>query len=176
MKKKTDSLTNPTITTIELSMDTNLPLGGMEFRQGTKNNRQLYHLSEYYNDIIIDGVSIGVVDTYTFTVGSHTIEYIMKDNTKIFENQFRNLNYIEKVVLPDTVTRIEEMAFHGCSVLTSIVIPDSVTWVEEYAFDCCYRLKTVKLSIAMRVIGSCMFSNCSSLETVTITDSLTIID
>lgn len=34
MKKKTDSLTNPTITTIELSMDTNLPLGGMEFRQG----------------------------------------------------------------------------------------------------------------------------------------------
>ena len=55
MKKKMDSLTNPTITTIELSMDTNLPLGGMEFRQGTKNNRQLYHLSEYYNDIIIDG-------------------------------------------------------------------------------------------------------------------------
>ena len=97
MKKKTDSLTNPTITTIELSMDTNLPLGGMEFRQGTKNNRQLYHLSEYYNDIIIDGVSIGVVDTYTFTVGSHIIEYIMKDNTKIFENQFRDLNYIEKL-------------------------------------------------------------------------------
>ena len=101
MKKKTGSLTNPTITPIELSMDTNLPLGGMEFRQGTKNNRQLYHLSEYYNDII---TSIDIPDSIK----------------RLRENTFEHCSNLKTITIPKSIKNIDSEAFSNCEGLGTI--------------------------------------------------------
>lgn len=42
---------------------------------------------------------------------------------------------VEKVTIPDTVTRIEAPAFWGCTALAEIVLPDSVTYIDGKVFE-----------------------------------------
>ena len=80
-----------------------------------------------------------------------------------------------KVVIPDSVTRIEDRAFCFCSGLTSITIPDSVTSIGNSAFYGCDSLTSITIPDSVIIIGSNAFSYCSGLTSVTIPDSVTSI-
>jgi len=77
---------------------------------------------------------------------------------------------ITRVVIPNTVTRIEQGAFAGCTALTSIVIPDSVTWIGDYAFADCLSLTEVTIPDSITFIGQEAFSGCDGLSKVELPD------
>ena len=129
-----------------------LPLGGFEYnREGSavdeiiNSINQVVFPKELCEDVIIDGVSVGPINTYTFTAGKHIVEYAMKDETKVVDTQFFGFDIlgIESVEIPDSVTSIGSGAFVGCSGLTSITIPERITLIERYTFYNCSSLTEV---------------------------------
>ena len=161
-----------------------LPLGGFECnREGSAVDEiintinQVVFPKELCEDVIIDGVSVGPINTYTFTTGKHTVEYAMKDETKVVDTQFFGFDIlgIESVEIPDSVTSIGSGAFAVCSGLTSITIPDSVTSIGSGAFKYCFGLTSITISDSVTSIGSEAFAGCSGLTSITIPDSVTSI-
>lgn len=54
---------------------------------------------------------------------------------------FSGMDFIESVVIPDSIDEIKAGAFERCTSLKNIVIPASVTDIEESAFAGCSVLK-----------------------------------
>ncbi len=69
-----------------------------------------------------------------------------KDVVAIAQNGFEGAgSFLKKVVLPDTIKRIEEKAFINCSQLSTINIPVSVSYIGVSAFQNCSMLKTIEI-------------------------------
>lgn len=97
--------------------------------------------------------------------------YKGKEITSI--NGFRDNEYIEEVVLPETIKTIEKNAFENCSSLKNINL-SSVTKINESAFRGCKSLMSVDLSSVNdfgegRSYGG-PFEGCSSIKEITISD------
>ncbi len=82
---------------------------------------------------------------------------------------------IEKVEIPDSVTKISSNAFWYCTSLTTITIPDSVKEMGSSVFYRCESLTSIKIPDGVTSIGETTFLGCTSLATVTIPDSVTSI-
>ncbi|MCD8089172.1 MAG: leucine-rich repeat protein [Clostridiales bacterium] len=103
---------------------------------------------------------------------------------------FSMCDYLEEIIIPDSVKRISEAAFYGCtglssvqlgnrteeiglqsfercSGLTEITLPDSLKILGEYAF-CASGLKNVEIPASVEEIGDCAFFRCEDLTEATI--------
>ena len=71
-------------------------------------------------------------------------------------------DYIETVVIADTVTGIGEAAFAGLSKLKTVTIGDGVKTIGDNAFGMdgkgCYMLETVNIGSGVESIGECIFA------------------
>lgn len=71
-------------------------------------------------------------------------------------------DYIETVVIADTVTGIGEAAFAGLSKLKTVTIGDGVKTIGDNAFGLdgkgCYVLETVNIGSGVESIGECIFA------------------
>lgn len=71
-------------------------------------------------------------------------------------------DYIETVVIADTVTGIGEAAFAGLSKLKTVTIGDGVKTIGDNAFGLdgkgCYMLVTVNIGSGVKSIGECIFA------------------
>ena len=76
------------------------------------------------------------------------------ENYQIRQYSFYYKNFIESVIIPDSVTSIGDRAFYGCSGLTSITIPDSVTSIGENAFCDCSGLTSIVVESGNTVYDS----------------------
>ena len=182
IKKK--PLIKVTLNVSEEYSNKELPLGGFEFVEASSTVDEIINLinqvvfpKELCEDVIIDGVSVGPINTYTFTAGKHTVEYAMKDETKVVDLQFCYFGIlgIESVEIPDSVTSIGYGAFGGCIGLTTITIPDSVTSIGDSAFGECTGLTSITIPDSVTSIGSGAFVYCNGLTSITIPDSVTSI-
>lgn len=79
---------------------------------------------------------------------------------------------VEKLLLPDGLTRIGTYAFWNCTALRSVALPDTLTEIGDYAFGACEKLETLSLPGSLRSIGVCSFSFCQSLTEIVLPDSL----
>jgi hypothetical protein len=101
---------------------------------------------------------------------------------------------IEKVVLPETITKIGEWAFdenyfkyinipkkvsvinngtfHRCTELQEINIPYGVTHIGISAFEACLSLKNVIIPNTVTTIGKYAFASCINLEYIQIPSSV----
>jgi len=75
------------------------------------------------------------------------MEYLRKltlVNTKSIDSQLcDNFEYLEEVVLPDTLTVIPKYAFTSCDNLRKVTIPKSVVKIENFAFAYCGNLAEI---------------------------------
>lgn len=111
-------------------------------------------------------------------------------------NTFSNMPFLEKVVLPDSITEIRGQAFKNCKNLvsvnipsnleylgggafynaksiTSIVLPDSLKYLGGESFYGASSLLYIKLSNKLTEIRGNSFENCTSLKSIYIPDSVT---
>ena len=106
--------------------------------------------SNFVYDIPVEG------DGYTVTsIGEKNA--ITGSTSKVFNSP------VEKITLPDTITKIEDDAFSNCSSLTSINLPEGLTTIGESAFSGCDALSSINIPSTVTNIGRWAFSDCYSL-------------
>lgn len=79
----------------------------------------------------------------TYTAKWDTVYTVPSDMTYIYDNQFKNWDFLTDIVISDGVTSIGNYAFKGCTGLTSVTIPDSVTSIGSNAFYDCSNLTDI---------------------------------
>lgn len=93
--------------------------------------------------------------------------------TEIGDQAFMWFTNLEKVTIPNTITRISFNAFNQCSGLTSVDIPDSVTIIADVSFNGCKSLSSVTLSNNITRIGIGVFEECINLGGIEIPSGVT---
>ncbi len=90
----------------------------------------------------------------------------------IGDSAFYNCNYITKVEVPETVTKIDRYAFYGCSSLANISLHEGIQYIGDYAFTCCSSL--IKMTIPSTVTnnGRYWFNSCNKLDTITFAEGI----
>ena len=115
--------------------------------------------------------SITEIDYYPFErTGLQTIKFA-QGTTKIPKYICERAEYLENVVLPNTVKEIGMGAFRDTKIKT-IDIPDSVEFIDTSAFAGCTDLTSVELPSSLTKLGGTVFSGCNSLKYVKIPASL----
>lgn len=96
---------------------------------------------------------------------------------KIQSYAFYHCERLREIIIPLGVTAIGKGAFQDCSVLTSIEIPNGVTSIESYTFRNCYRLTSIEIPNSITSIGEGAFQDCCALTTsITIPNGATSIE
>lgn len=85
---------------------------------------------------------------------------------------FRDVTYLEEVVLEGELTSIDSNTFDGCTALRTVILPDSLTEIQDQVFQNCSSLSAIKLSSNLKTIGSRAFNGCTSLKAITLPTSL----
>ena len=76
----------------------------------------------------------------------------------ICDEAFLGHGNLERIDIPDTVTRIGKSVFDQCGSLRSIVIPEGVTTIEDYTFSNCDSLRSIALPKSITPIRAGTFS------------------
>lgn len=97
-------------------------------------------------------------------INGHNVE-------RIACSAFCKNEYIEKVVLPDTIKYIEEDAFRESSV-KSIHLGKNIEQIGRCAFEKCHDLIDINLPEGLKVISEGAFMDCNSLTNIIFPDSL----
>ena len=98
---------------------------------------------------------------------------VIGDNVKrIPDYMFANLDTIDEIILPDSVTEIGSFAFN-CSSIKKITLPENLIVIEDYAFGGTdVQIEGNAFPEGMRMIGTAAFIGCESLEEIYIPDSV----
>lgn len=98
-----------------------------------------------------------------YPIGRDDKQYTILDGTQLIDKRAFDNSKLYKVVLPDTVTKIEYAAFYQSDNLTYINIPDNVKTIGIFALGYC-NLKTIILSRNLEYLerGALMMSELES--------------
>ncbi|MBQ7352485.1 MAG: leucine-rich repeat domain-containing protein [Clostridia bacterium] len=96
--------------------------------------------------------------------------------TIINNSTFRNCMLLNKVVLPDSVVKIDILAFSDCERLATVDMPKSLAVIENDAFFYCSSLESIVLYENVSSIASGAFSSCDSLYDVYNLSSIEIVE
>lgn len=112
---------------------------------------------------------VGTAVAYDLVIAD-TVEGILVN--EIANRAFENVQTIQNVIIPDSVTLIGEGAFKGCSDLTNIRIPLNVTYLYDETFRGCKNLTSVTLPDGLQYIGDRVFGYCENLPSIIIPKSV----
>lgn len=80
---------------------------------------------------------------------------------------------IPKTVKNHRVIAVSSDSFYECDYLEKVILPDSILEIGSNAFDTCTSLETVNLGNSLYRIGAGAFSGCESLKSINIPKSVT---
>ena len=98
-----------------------------------------------------------------------------EDGTRTIYRILNSCPSVEKIIIPNSVTKIDNSAFGACTNLKEMEIPSAITSIGNDAFNGCTALKEIVIPKTVTSIGTSMFSNCTSLECAVIHDSITVV-
>ena len=108
---------------------------------------------------------------YTYLGGRH--ESVPRDVTDVIFHPsvniiqraaFYDCRSLERVTIPDTITRIGNVAFRDCVSLRFLRLSTNLEYIGHRAFRGCSSLEAVFLPPTVTSIGNMAFSNCKSLR------------
>ncbi|MBE5798613.1 MAG: hypothetical protein E7321_01505 [Clostridiales bacterium] len=88
--------------------------------------------------------------------------------TRIGVHAFRECIGLKEIVFPKNLKRIDFDAFYRCENLEKIELPEQVEEIDSCAFMACYRLEEVRIPGSVKNIESGVFGRCTALHTVRI--------
>lgn len=80
---------------------------------------------------------------------------------------------IQRLSLPDGLTRIGKRAFYGCTALLSVTVPGSVREIGDAAFCKNSSMTMVTLNSGLETIGRSAFESCTALQEIRIPGTVT---
>lgn len=86
---------------------------------------------------------------------------------------FKNMYFLKKVTIPDSIKEIRGQAFENDISLKNINIPESLTYLGGSAFKGCKSIKKIDLPESLTYIGGEAFKDASSLESINIPEKIT---
>ena len=90
--------------------------------------------------------------------------------TSIADGAFDRCWYLESIVFPPSLLKIEHCAFRDCSSLTNVVFPESLTTIEGSAFESCVSLTEINLPASLTSLSN-SFNGCSGVVSMTLGNS-----
>ncbi len=87
-----------------------------------------------------------------------------------------NNTTLRKVILPDSIVKIDDYAFDNCASLEEIVFSPNVESIGFNAFSDCIKLKEIKLPESLKTIESSAFARCEALEKIYVNPHLETIE
>ena len=109
------------------------------------------------NGVLIDGMSC-----------KNKLVNIPNGVKKVSKYAFYDNSYVEKVVIPASVSYIQEGAFYYCTNLKTVTVPDTVKGLGIAAFANCSKLENVKLGTGFPTLNEGAFYRCTSLKSIEI--------
>lgn len=90
--------------------------------------------------------------------------------TTLSAQMFKECTSLEKIELPENLTKIDNYAFENCTNLKKITIPKNVTEIGVGAFSNCTNLKEISFEkdSKLKTINLAAFENCKSLKAIEI--------
>ena len=119
----------------------------------------------------VDGVSVTVAKTYTFsTEGEHLVKYSLTDNT-IFgalntgdRAAFRSVTTIKRCYLPETIKTLGNYQFASASNVEYVKFPSQLEVLGQNCFYSCSNLVITNLLLpSLTTLGSGCFQNCGKI-------------
>ena len=103
--------------------------------------------------------------SYTAYIPNSLVEVKISKDNAIKRGAFSNIKGAAglKVIIPNTVSKIEDYAFYDSDSLSEADIPSSVSNIGTYVFAECGSLS--KVTVNGTVLGTHMFENCIALNT-----------
>ncbi|KAK8840176.1 hypothetical protein M9Y10_031116 [Tritrichomonas musculus] len=95
---------------------------------------------------------------------------------KIEPSTFENCYSLREIALSSSVAMINDYTFCGCSLLKQITIPLLVTKIGNFAFNGCSSLRQLTIPYSVKFIGKHAFDGCALLEQITIPPDVTSIE
>lgn len=92
-------------------------------------------------------------------------------NTNLPRGEFNNCYSLIRLVLPNTITRIEKAAFYCCDYIECIEIPETVTYIGPSAFVWCGNLEKLTWPKNLKRYEEYVFAMCRKLI-ITIPDDV----
>jgi len=93
--------------------------------------------------------------------------------TKINESAFSHFHSLKCIELPDTITTIDRDAFYYCTNLEKVNLPKGITKISKEMFEECGNLKSISIPDGVKSIGDCAFKECIGLTSAYIPVSVT---
>ncbi len=110
---------------------------------------------------------------YGVFFGCNNLKTVTFENgvTIIPTGLFANNEGLEKIEIPDTVTKIDHKAFLNCVNLKEVILHDNLTEIVADAFNNT-GIKTIELPDTVTTLGNAVFANCKYLESVTLSNKV----
>lgn len=109
--------------------------------------------------------------------GSGIYEFdIPTETKKIGLASFADCKRLQKVIIPENVTKIDAFAFKNDESLKYVTINANIQTIEQGTFRGCSSLKEIIIPEGVKSIGEEAFKDCTSLETISLPYSLEELD
>lgn len=105
---------------------------------------------------------------YNFVVLPSAID---NSSYEIYHHAFYGVDYIQSIIIPDSVHVIGDSAFENCYALKEVNL-NNVTEIGAYAFANCYRLSKIEIPSSVNSIGSHAFYKCTNAIGITINEGV----
>ena len=109
---------------------------------------------------------IYIFGNYAYSVPASLKTVIVKSGTEIPSQAFKDCEYIETIILSDSITKYGSFAFFNCESLTDFTISNNVTDIDNSAFGNCESLTEIVIPENVTRIGSEAFWGCTALKYV----------
>ncbi len=143
------------------------PVEDMSTDQRQSMTSHLESLSGYQGDDVLDDKSLHIMYM--------PLEDGVSCKMMLYYGEEANVTIPEKIG-GLTVTVIGNSAFSGREYVETVVLPETIKLIDTSAFFKCLGLRSVEMQEGVLMIGRACFGGCTSLEELTIPDSLEVVD
>ena len=122
--------------------------------------------------------SIGSDDSAPFySTSSQVTSFVFGDSVQVIPAYLcENMNLLDTIVLPSTLTTIGAYSFKNCSALKGIQLPEGAIYMGDGAFMYCTSLKSFAFPEGKKSLPVSVLEGCTALEEVFIPSSVTTIN
>lgn len=98
--------------------------------------------------------NLKVLETSVFSFSKNESVLDLSNYTfkELGEEAFKGYNNLEKVILPESLTKIDSSAFLGCDKLKEVILPEGLQTIGAKAFNDCTSLETLKVPATLKSI------------------------